>query len=259
MGKKANLFVLVFAIGLIGLLLPNQITSSVTSEVVTATPTTESSTEPSAEPEPSSEESPSEAATETATPQPTPDQTADAVTNQSSIEELILQLQIAAEITEGYDRDLFKHWIDSDGDGCNTRKEVLIAEATVKPAVSAGCELSGGEWYSPYDKVTTTDSSDFDIDHFVPLNEAWQSGAYGWSSDKRRDFANDLGFGKSLIAVTASSNRSKSDRDPANWLPTNNDYVCEYVTSWVEVKIRWGLTADQPEIDALRYYSKDCD
>lgn len=259
MGKKSNVLIWVGAIGLIGLLLPNQPTVQEPIGIASSSTASQQSTEPAATPSESATETPSPDVTKTEEPAIVPQETATPASERSSLQELILQLQIAAEVSEGYDRDLFKHWIDADGDGCNTRKEVLIAEARVKPAVSGGCDLSGGEWYSPYDKVTTNDPSDFDIDHFVPLNEAWQSGAYAWNSDKRKDFANDLGFAKSLIAVTASSNRSKSDRDPGNWIPSNYDYLCEYVTSWVEVKLRWGLTADQPEIDALLYYSEDCD
>ncbi len=253
-GKKSNLILAVSVIGLIGLLLPDQTPDPVPTEVATSTAPVTTSAQATPTTDKTTEASTASAPSETATPEPT---TAPA-SELTSLQELILQLQVAAEVAEGYDRDLFKHWIDADGDGCNTRKEVLIAEATVKPNVSGGCDLSGGQWYSPYDKVTTNNPSDFDIDHFVPLNEAWQSGAYAWSSTKRKEFANDLGFAKSLIAVTASSNRSKSDRDPPNWIPRNYDYLCEYVTSWVEVKLRWGLTADQPEIDALLYYSEDC-
>jgi hypothetical protein len=65
--------------------------------------------------------------------------------------------------------------------------------------------------------ASTTNASGFDVDHFVPLAEAWDSGAANWDSATRQAFANDLDFSMSLIAVTASSNRSKSDRDPAEW------------------------------------------
>lgn len=253
-GKKTNLILAVSVIGLIGLLLPDQTPDPLPAEVTTSTAPATSSAQATPTPEKSVEASTVSAPSET----PTPKKTAAPASKPTSLQELILQLPLAAEVSEGYDRDLFRHWIDADGDGCNTRKEVLIAEAKVKPTVSGGCELSGGQWYSPYDKVTTNNPSDFDIDHLVPLNEAWQSGAHAWSSTKRKEFANDLGFAKSLIAVTASSNRSKSDRDPPNWIPRNYDYLCQYVTSWVEVKLRWGLTADQPEIEALLYYSEDC-
>ena len=216
---------------------------------------------------PSPEETVSESETlvPTASPEaiptksPTKKPTSKPVTEKTTLQQLIAQLVVAGEQGDGYDRDLFRHWIDGDGDGCNTRREVLIAEAKIKPTVTGDCDLVGGEWYSVYDQVTTTDPSSFDIDHFIPLKEAWDSGAYAWSSDKRKDFANDLGFGKSLIAVTASSNRSKSDRDPSDWMPPNTKYHCSYILSWVEVKIRWGLAVDKVELGTLNQYGKSCD
>ncbi len=219
----------------------------------------------SQDPAPEETVSESETLTPTASPEATPTKsptkkpTSKPVTEKTTLQQLIAQLVVAGEQGDGYDRDLFRHWIDADGDGCNTRREVLIAEAKVKPTVTGDCDLVGGEWYSVYDQVTTTDPSSFDIDHFIPLKESWDSGAYAWSSDKRKDFANDLGFGKSLIAVTASSNRSKSDRDPSDWMPANTKYHCSYILSWVEVKIRWGLTVDKVELGTLNQYGKNCD
>jgi len=96
---------------------------------------------------------------------------------------------------------------------------VLIKEAADKPRVRSGCGLRGGAWWSRYDGVRTSDPSSFDVDHLVPLNEAWQSGAWTWSSAKRKAYANDLGYQASLIAVSASSNRSKSDRETQDWMP----------------------------------------
>jgi hypothetical protein len=158
----------------------------------------------------------------------------------------------------GYDRDLFRHWIDSDGDGCNTRREVLIEEAIEKPTISGDCDLIGGTWYSVFDSVTTEDPGDFDIDHFIPLKEAWDSGAHAWSASQRRAFANDLGNPEALIAVTASSNRSKSDSDPADWLPPNQEYHCQYITDWIKVKIFWRLSVDEREFQALRKVALGC-
>ena len=83
-------------------------------------------------------------------------------------------LAVAEENRLGYDRDLFPHWIDEDRDGCHTRKEVLIVEATTPPAVGSRCSLVGGEWYSYYDDATWTEQTDLDIDHMVPLAEAWR-------------------------------------------------------------------------------------
>ncbi len=161
-------------------------------------------------------------------------------------------LKIAPEgLREGYDRDLFDHWIDQDGDGCDARDEVLIEESLERVTVGPECQLSGGRWYSVYDGVTTTNPSTFDVDHFVPLAEAWDSGASGWSPSLREDFANDLGYAGSLIAVTASSNRSKSDSDPASWQPPERSYGCTYARTWIAVKDRWKLTANSAEVDAL--------
>lgn len=169
-----------------------------------------------------------------------------------------LGLVIADERRAGYDRDHFGDWIDADSDGCNTREEVLIAESLDPVTVGPGCELSGGRWYSAYDGRETTDPSTFDIDHFVPVAEAWDSGAYAWSSSNRRAFYNDLDYAGSLIAVTAGSNRSKSDRDPAQWRPPLSSYHCTYAQTWLAVKRRWSLTADQIEANALRQMLSTC-
>lgn len=160
-------------------------------------------------------------------------------------------LRIAAEVTTGYDRDKFRHWIDADRDGCDTRREVLIAESTNTVTVGPGCSIANGRWVSVYDGAITTDASKFDIDHVVALKEAWDSGANGWTSARRRDFANDLTNAFSLVAVSASSNRSKSDQDPADWLPSRTAYRCAYVREWIKVKKAWNLSVDQREYDAL--------
>ena len=88
--------------------------------------------------------------------------------------------------------------------------------------------------------------------------EAWDSGASGWDEARRRDFANDLGFDGSLIAVTASSNRAKGDQDPAEWLPPRREAWCQFATDWVSVRVRWDLTAVQAEVAALRAALATC-
>ncbi len=167
-------------------------------------------------------------------------------------------LTIAPEQSSGYDRDLFRHWIDADRDGCDTRREVLIAESLTPVRVGSGCSLTGGRWFSAYDGVETTDASTFDIDHVVALKEAWDSGANSWTAERREAFANDLGNSFALIAVSASSNRSKSDKDPADWLPTRSSYKCTYVNDWIRVKKAWSLSVDQAEYDALARVLATC-
>lgn len=166
-----------------------------------------------------------------------------------SLSTAIDDLPVAAENRTGYSRDLFQHWIDADGDGCNTRYEVLIEEADDAPTVGSGCSLSGGRWYSYYDGESWTATSDIDIDHMVPLAEAWDSGARTWTSTERRNYANDLGFYGSLVGVTDNVNQSKSDADPAEWMPDNQK--CRYLREYVSVKIRWGLSVDSTEKSAL--------
>jgi hypothetical protein len=170
-----------------------------------------------------------------------------------STAELVALLVIVPEQTRaGYSRDLFEHWIDVDRDGCDTRCEVLEAELRHDlPGVAAG-------WYSIYDGRSTIDSGEFDVDHVVALGEAWRSGAATWDSDRRRDFANDLTEPDALIAVTASTNRSKSDQDPANWRPPDRASWCQFGLGWAHTKVRWGLTADQAEVDALLTMVSGC-
>ena len=144
-----------------------------------------------------------------------------------------------------YSRDDFKHWVDEDRDGCDTRREVLRRENRVRDDAGR-CGAERGRWVSAYDGAVATDPSSFDIDHMVPLAEAWRSGADRWPDAKREAFANDL-HPFSLIAVTASSNRSKSDKDPSQWMPPDPDFHCQYVARWIAVKFRWRLAVDRAE------------
>ncbi|MCY3851024.1 MAG: HNH endonuclease family protein [Acidimicrobiaceae bacterium] len=174
---------------------------------------------------------------------------------QGRLEALVLQ----PERRSGYDRDLFDHWVDADGDRCDARREVLIAEAVVAPRVGTSCSLSGGQWYSVYDGAAEQGSGrGFDVDHLVPLAEAWDSGAYGWDSDTRRRYANDLGYAHSLVAVSSSSNRQKGAGDPADWLPPLASARCWYAEAWIAVKTRWGLSIDTAELQALRSVVSQC-
>ncbi|WP_078862619.1 HNH endonuclease family protein [Streptomyces sp. NRRL F-5123] len=167
------------------------------------------------------------------------------------VRDALAQLPVTAEDRTGYQRTAFKHWVDADKDGCDTRKEVLKAEAIVAPVQGPGCVLTGGEWYSPYDDTYFTDARALDIDHLVPLAEAWDSGASAWTAKEREAYANDLGDARDLIAVSAKSNRSKADQDPSTWLPPAAGYRCTYVTDWIADKIRWGLSVDAGEQAAL--------
>lgn len=166
------------------------------------------------------------------------------------------ELAIAADHEGGYERALFKIWIDADSDGCNTREEVLIQEAVVKPTIGNSCNLTGGAWLSPYDGIRTTKASALDIDHVVPLSEAWKSGAWAWTPAQRQAFANDLDDSRALVAVSLGQNRSKGDKDPSQWLPPKG--VCTYIADWISIKARYQLSVDPIEAAFLTSKVKQC-
>jgi hypothetical protein len=170
----------------------------------------------------------------------------------------IKALKVAPDVREGYARSQFKHWSDLDKNGCNTRNDVILQEALVQPKVEKGCKIvkDTGKWYSAYDGLTVTNFSALDVDHMVPLAEAWDSGAKAWDKAKREVYANDMGDVNALIAVTAATNRSKSDQDPADWLPAKD--VCTYIKNWVHVKLRWSLTVDDKELKAIKDANAKC-
>jgi Domain of unknown function (DUF1994). len=162
--------------------------------------------------------------------------------------EVLKTISVQNEYSRGYKRSLFKHWLDIDGDGCNAREQVLKRDAIGLPQVDPfKCFVVEADWLSPYDGVRTSDRTRVDIDHTVALKEAWESGAWQWSEAQRTAFANDISDTRSLIATSSSSNRSKGDRDPSNWMPPLRGYWCTYSANWIAVKARWGLSMDQSE------------
>lgn len=150
--------------------------------------------------------------------------------------------------SSGYSRDKFPHWITISG-SCNTRETVLDRDGT-SVVTNSSCYPTSGRWYSPYDGATWYAASDVDIDHVVPLSNAWRTGASGWTTTKRRQFANDLS-NPQLIAVTDNVNQSKGDQSPATWKPPRTAYWCTYAKMWIHVKYRYYLTINSTEEDQL--------
>jgi hypothetical protein len=180
---------------------------------------------------------------------PTPPSVSTAATELAS-------LTVKAEgSTSGYSRDLFPHWITQSGT-CDTREQVLKRDGT-GVTVNSSCQPTAGSWYSVYDATWVTSSSSIDIDHIVPLAEAWKSGANAWTTARRQQFANDLSIAQ-LIAVSASSNRSKGDSDPASWKPTNTSAHCIYAREWIWVKYTYGLSLQSAEKTALQQMLGTC-
>ncbi|OAR03793.1 hypothetical protein LLEC1_04658 [Akanthomyces lecanii] len=150
--------------------------------------------------------------------------------------------------SDGYSRKEFPHWIKVDG-SCTTREYVLKRDGD-DVETDSSCEVTSGTWVSPYDNTTWTDGSKLDIDHLVPLENAWVSGASSWTKAQRQDFANDIKRPQ-LYAVSEKANRSKGDRSPEDWKPPLTSFYCTYAKSWVAVKSYYQLTITAGEKSAL--------
>lgn len=148
----------------------------------------------------------------------------------------------------GYSRDKFPHW-SSHGDKCDTREMVLQRDGSDVERDDQ-CRAVSGRWVSVYDGKAFIDASDLDIDHMVPLANAWRSGAKDWDQDKRKAFANDLTHPQ-LLAVSAATNRGKGDQGPEEWQPPLESYWCVYGRAWTSVKSTYGLSVTEDEKSML--------
>ena len=163
----------------------------------------------------------------------------------------------------GYSRDLFPHWSSdatiygwSEPDGsCDVRDAALVRDGE-GVRVDEDCSFIAGEWIGPYTGQTFIDTEDVDIDHVVPLANAWRSGASTWSTPDREAYANDP---QVLLTVDDSANQEKGDKGPDAWKPPNQSYWCEYSRRWVDVKSTWGLTVNSPEKAALEEMLGTCE
>lgn len=154
----------------------------------------------------------------------------------------------------GYDRvgDFGPAW-DLPGQPCSTRDLILARDLT--DIVRDGpCKVTSGTLHDPYTGKTISfrrgvaTSAEVQIDHRVPLANAWQTGAQQLTFEQRRQFANDP---LNLVAVDGPTNAKKSDGDAATWLPPVKPYRCEYVAAQVAVKARYHLWVAPAEHDAI--------
>lgn len=160
----------------------------------------------------------------------------------------------------GYDRDRFgSAWADTDSNSCDTRDDILKRDLEKVRFTGGTCKVSYGVLESdPYSGKEVTyrrGRSQVDIDHLVALSDAWQKGAKYWDAGKRIALANDP---LNLLAVDASTNRSKGDGDTATWLPPNKAYRCTYVAAQVAVKKKYGLWVTAAEKAAMRKVLSGC-
>ncbi|EOD43870.1 putative secreted protein [Neofusicoccum parvum UCRNP2] len=208
-----------------------------------------------------------------ALPAPAPVPTPPGIPTASTARSQLNSLTVAARgSSDGYSRDEFNHWITISGSvlsqefpktawltlssTCNTRETVLKRDGT-NVVTSSACAATSGSWFSPYDGATWTAASDVDIDHMVPLSNAWQSGASSWTAAQRQAFANDLD-NPQLWAVTDNVNSSKGDKSPDAWKPPLSSFYCVYARSWVKVKSVYDLTITSAEKTALTSMLDTC-
>ena len=157
----------------------------------------------------------------------------------------------------GYERSQFgPAWSDVDRNGCDTRNDILYRDLTsiVYKAGTNNCVVFSGILVDPYsgEKISFVrgvgTSMEVQIDHVVALSNAWQTGAFKLSYDKRLAFANDP---MNLLAVKGSLNSQKGDGDAATWLPPRKDIRCAYVAQQIVVKAKYGLWVTPPEKAAM--------
>jgi len=158
----------------------------------------------------------------------------------------------------GYDRDAWPHWRDPDGDCRDTRAEVLIRTSHVPVTYkhTRRCVVASGLWIDPYTGESFRDASRLDIDHLVPLRHAHGHGARDWDRERRAAFANDP---DNLTPVSASANRSKGAAGPADWLPDNQGYWCEYGQRWSRIKREYELSLTRAVRRPLERLRHSCD
>lgn len=167
-----------------------------------------------------------------------------------------------ADSMAGYSRDEFPHWSDAGEFGweapnasCDARDASLIRDGEAVE-VGDGCDIEAGEWVDPYAGETITDSSSVDIDHIVPLANAWRSGATEWDEPMREEFANAP---INLLSTDAGENRSKGDRGPEAWRPPDEGAWCDYSVRWVSVKSTYELSVNEQERAALEEMLATCE
>ena len=168
---------------------------------------------------------------------------------------LLASLRVAAEADPGgYDREAFGYPDGgTDSRGCTTRARVLIRDSTVPAQVAyPGCKVLAGRWIDSYTGTAYEDPTKVSIDHLVPLKQAWVSGAATWPAARLVAFGNDVERVEALKVIGGSGNASKGDKDPAKWMPPLRSAWPAYARAWLTVKVAYGLTADQAEVDAIR-------
>lgn len=159
------------------------------------------------------------------------------------------------EGSESYDRKKhFGTWIRDPNGTCKNTRTLVLERDSLKPVEYTDdrkCRVSKGLWLDPYGGKEYTSASDVQIDHFVPLKNAYRTGAWKWDGRKRCLYANYNNNTYHLIPVFGNENASKGDSGPEGYLPPNQAFTCDYLQRWLKVKLIWSLAMTPPEIEAI--------
>ncbi len=184
------------------------------------------------------------------------------VSSPAEASEALTKLEVAPPGSmTGYSRERFRHWSDADEFGwdapdpsCDVRDAALIRDGE-DVEVGDGCKVASGKWLDPYTGRTYSDPSDIDVDHVVPLAEAWRSGASSWGDERRERYANDPNV---LLSVEDNANQAKGDKGPEAWKPPNEEEWCDYAERWIRIKVEYDLSVDEEEKAALEQMLGTC-
>jgi hypothetical protein len=173
----------------------------------------------------------------------------------------LIALKIASQShATAYDRLAnFGGWTDQRG--CQDTRAALLIRTSRVPVTytdSHQCAVKTGRWTDPWSGVSTTVAHDLHVDHTVPLENAWVSGAWSWTHAQRVAYANDLTDTDHLVLIDASENESKGAGGPDEWRPPRRSTWCQYALAWDYVKVKWHLSATQREWTALREMAATC-
>lgn len=148
--------------------------------------------------------------------------------------------------------------------GCDTRNDILdrdLVDKTFTAITRCPTAVATGTLHDPYtsDTIAFTRGNQVgaavQIDHIVPLALAWDLGARNWPDDLRMRFANDPA---NLLAVDGKANQDKGDAEPANWMPPNHAFWCQYSVQFAAVLRGYALPIDERSADVLRGAAATC-
>ncbi|CAN5424503.1 HNH endonuclease family protein [soil metagenome] len=148
--------------------------------------------------------------------------------------------------------------------GCDTRNDILDRDLIEKSYTDISrCPeaVATGTLHDPYTNAVVAFmrgnqvGASVQIDHLVPLAYAWDQGARNWTDEMRIRFANDPA---NLLAVDGPTNQDKGDSEPAQWMPPNTAFHCQYAVQFAEVLRGYALAVDEASASVLREAAATC-